>query len=142
MNAHPNGPRSRDRLCVAALLALCACGGGGGSGGGGGGPTAPNPTGPSGSSSASVAMRTVADGYGDYSRSFDPTQASIARGGSVTWNNATGETHNVTFNTATGAPANIPDHSGGSNQRTFSVAGVFSYSCTNHVGMSGQVSVQ
>ena len=123
------------------VLAVYACGGGGGATSSGPtGPPGPGPTAPA-PATGTVAMRTVGDGYGDYIHSFDPTQVTIARGGSVTWNNATGEVHNVTFSAATGVPANIPNHSAGANQRTFSVSGTFSYSCTNHSGMAGQVSV-
>jgi plastocyanin len=50
--------------------------------------------------------------------------------------------HNVTFGTATGAPANVTNMAMGSVSRSFSSAGTFSYQCTNHQGMGGQVIVQ
>lgn len=114
------------------LLALCACGGGSGGGGGGGPTRPPPPTGPP------QATATVTMG----AQTFTPTQVNLATGGTVTWNNGSGVLHNVTFAAATGAPANIPNHSSGSNQRTFAVAGTFGYSCTLHAGMTGQITVQ
>ncbi|MEX1187383.1 MAG: plastocyanin/azurin family copper-binding protein [Gemmatimonadaceae bacterium] len=74
--------------------------------------------------------------------SFAPASVTIAVNGTVTWNNTSGITHNVTFAATTGAPANIGDHSSGSNQRTFGTAGTFNFSCTLHGGMNGSVVVQ
>ena len=48
--------------------------------------------------------------------------------------------HNVTFPDAN-APADIADRTSGSVTRTFSNTGTFTYSCTNHPGMSGSVTV-
>lgn len=77
--------------------------------------------------------------------SFAPTSVSITRNGTVTWNNTSGITHNVTF-TTTGSPANIADHSSGNNERTFPTAGTFNFHCTIHgtasSGMTGSVTVQ
>jgi len=70
---------------------------------------------------------------------FDPSQASVARGGSVTWTFA--KEHNVTFD-ASGSPSNIPTTSSGSVSRTFPNAGTFAYHCTIHTGMAGRVVVQ
>ncbi|MGI8617786.1 MAG: cupredoxin domain-containing protein [Gemmatimonadaceae bacterium] len=67
---------------------------------------------------------------------------TIQTGGSVTWNNTSGVTHNVTFAAATGAPQNIPNHASGSNSRTFNTLGTFAYSCTLHAGMNGSIAVQ
>lgn len=112
------------------LVPMFACGGGGNGGTGTTVPTAP--TGP--------APSTAAFTMG--AETFSPTQVTIARTGSVTWNNTSGVVHNVTFDAATGAPANVPDHGSGSNQRTFSVAGTFPFQCTLHAGMTGSVAVQ
>ena len=72
---------------------------------------------------------------------FSPSSVTIARGGSVTW--TFGATvHNVTFQGGVGAPANIPDRSGTTESRTFSTVGDFSYNCTLHAGMNGQVIVR
>lgn len=73
---------------------------------------------------------------------FTPKRVAIARGGSVTFNFASLE-HTVAFNAAAGAPTGIS--SGGLNaaiSRTFGTAGNFSYICTIHAGMSGEVIVR
>jgi plastocyanin len=72
--------------------------------------------------------------------SFTPGAITVATGTVVTWEwQGTTVAHNVTF--ATNPPANIPDRTSGSVQRTFSSAGTFNYQCTNHVGMTGSVTV-
>ena len=71
---------------------------------------------------------------------FQPSQVTIARGGTVTWTFAA--LHNVTFQSGNGVPANIPNTSSGSVSRTFSTAGTFNYTCTIHPGMNGSVVVQ
>lgn len=73
---------------------------------------------------------------------FAPSAVAIQRGGAVTWTFGSLE-HTVTFAGTTGAPASIS--SGGystSISRTFSTAGNFTYQCTIHAGMSGQVVVR
>jgi plastocyanin len=72
---------------------------------------------------------------------FTPGTVAIARGGSVTWTFGT-TIHNVTFAGSAGAPNNIPNTSGGTESRTFTQAGNFSYVCTIHSGMNGQVVVR
>jgi plastocyanin len=73
---------------------------------------------------------------------FAPTNRAITMGDSVTWAwQGTTSLHNVTFASAVGAPATIPDRSSGTAKRTFAVAGTFNYSCTNHGGMNGTVTV-
>lgn len=116
-------------------LATIACGGGGGST-----VTGPNPPNNPTPSSANVSMRSEGDIYGEYTHSFSPANVSVARGGQVTWTNSTNEQHNVTFAGA-GAPASIANHTSGSNSRTFASSGTFDYSCTNHPGMAGRVTV-
>ena len=71
---------------------------------------------------------------------FQPSQVTIARGGTVTWTFAA--LHNVTFQSGNGVPANIPNTSSGSVSRTFTTAGTFNYTCTIHPGMNGSVVVQ
>lgn len=72
---------------------------------------------------------------------FTPNKVAISQGGSVTWTFG-GVEHTVAFSSA-GAPAGIS--SGGyssSHSRTFNQSGNFSYVCTIHAGMSGQVIVR
>jgi plastocyanin len=121
----------------ALLFALVACGGGSD------GATGPGPQPPGGpAASAAVSMRSGSDGYGGTQNAFSPASVHIARGGTVTWKNATGVTHNVTFQPAAGAPENIPSQSSGENTRTFDTAATFSYRCTIHPGMTGSVAVE
>jgi plastocyanin len=72
---------------------------------------------------------------------FEPPSLTIRRNESVTWTNTSGLVHNITF-AGGGAPDNIPDHSSGSNVRTFTTTGTFEYRCTNHSGMNGSIIVQ
>jgi plastocyanin len=72
-------------------------------------------------------------------QSFSPRVVVLFRDGTVTWNNTSGVTHNVTF--AGVLPADIPDHSSGSNARLFAAAGTYNYSCSIHAGMNGRVTV-
>lgn len=72
---------------------------------------------------------------------FTPNKVLIGQGGQVTWTFG-GTEHTVVFSGA-GAPAGIT--SGGvssSRSRTFPQAGNFSYVCTIHAGMNGQVMVR
>jgi len=72
---------------------------------------------------------------------FSPSAVTIGAGTAVNWEwQGTTVPHNVTFTTV-GAPSNIPDNTSGSVQRTFPTAGTFNYHCTNHVGMTGSVTV-
>jgi plastocyanin len=87
-------------------------------------------------------MRSEGDGYGGLTHEFSPSSVTIAPTGTVTWTNSSNQIHNVTFAAATGAPANVANHSSGTNNRQFSTAGTFNYACTNHPGLSGQVIVQ
>lgn len=87
-------------------------------------------------------MTSSDDGYGNAAHAFNPTSVTVTRNASVTWTNGTGVLHNVTFGPAAGAPAGIPSFSNGSETRTFTATGSFSYQCTNHIGMTGQVIVQ
>ena len=72
---------------------------------------------------------------------FTPNKLAIGQGGQVTWTFG-GTEHTVVFS-GTGAPGGIT--SGGyssSHSRTFNQAGNFSYVCTIHAGMNGQVIVR
>jgi plastocyanin len=73
---------------------------------------------------------------------FSPNAITIAKNTTVTWEwQGTTPAHNVTFAAAAGAPTNIPDRTAGSASRTFDTAGIFDYQCTNHIGMTGRVTV-
>ena len=124
----------RRRVFAAALAtALIACGGGGE-----GGPAGPGPgPGPGPDPNPPPGGTTVVLTAG----SFSPASLTVARNATVTWTNSSGVLHNVTFATG-GAPANIPNHSSGSNERNFPTAGTFNYSCTLHSGMDGAIVVQ
>lgn len=75
--------------------------------------------------------------------SFNPAAVTIAAGGTVTWQFTGSARHNVTFNGTAPAGGNIPDTNAGTSvTRTFAAAGTYSYVCTRHSGMTGQVIVQ
>ena len=62
--------------------------------------------------------------------------------GSVSWQwQGSTSLHNVTFAVVAGAPADIGNLTTGSASRTFAQSGTFNYQCTNHVGMTGSVTV-
>ncbi len=105
-------------------------------------PAPPPPPPPPGPGQGNVQMSSSNDGYGNAVHSFVPSSITITQNGSVTWTNGTGNLHNVTFGPTAGAPASISSFSSGSASRTFTTAGTFSYQCTNHIGMTGQVVVQ
>lgn len=84
------------------------------------------------------AQANVSTSSGD---SFTPNKVAIGQGGQVTWTFGATE-HTVVFS-ATGSPAGIT--SGGyssSHSRTFTQTGNYSYVCTIHAGMNGQVIVR
>ena len=72
--------------------------------------------------------------------SFSPTSISITAGTNVTWDWVGANVHNVTFSTA-GSPVDISNRTSGSVSRNFPSTGTFNYSCTNHGGMNGSVTV-
>ena len=126
------------------LLAVLAIGCGGGSGDNGytTSPTpTPNPGGSGATGSATVSITASSDSYGYSTFAFSPSTVTITKGGTVTWNNEAGATHNVTFTTS-GSPDNIGNFVSGSNSRTFDTVGTYTYHCTNHAGMDGTVKVQ
>jgi len=87
-------------------------------------------------------MASTTDQYGTAVFSYQPTDVTIQRTGTVTWTNATGVGHSVTFTAVNGAPAEIPVPATGPNARPFNVAGEFLYHCTVHGNMTGRVVVQ
>lgn len=119
-------------------LGLTACGGGDY----GSGVLPPPPPGSNPSLNAEVSVTSTGDGYGGTEFRFSPASTLLQRNGTVTWLNSTGVIHNVTFASVPGAPANVPNGTTSSVSRTFPTAGTFSYQCTNHASMIGQVVVQ
>jgi plastocyanin len=135
-------------LALATLAMLSAAGCGGGSGGGptGAGGQNPPPTGqppgqqPPPSNSTQIAVKN---------NRFDPSSTTVSVGTTVTWtwdacagDGYGGQTcveHNVTFD---GSGTGSATQSTGTYTRAFSAAGTFTYRCTNHTGMNGQVTVQ
>lgn len=74
--------------------------------------------------------------------SFNPSTVDIAAGGSVTFRNNTGITHNVTFTSSNPPPpAGTGNYSSGSKTITFPTAGSYSYECSIHPNMTGTVRV-
>jgi plastocyanin len=74
--------------------------------------------------------------------SFTPSTITVPVGTTVTWQwQGTTSVHNVTFDAMVGAPTMIPNASSGSASRMFSTAGTFGYQCTNHLNMTGTVTV-
>jgi plastocyanin len=93
-------------------------------------------TGSGGGSSPSTATVTTPG------NTFSPAAVTLATGGTVTWQFTGSTRHNVTFNGAAPTGGNIPDtDAGASVARTFGAAGTYSYQCTRHAGMTGQVIV-
>lgn len=93
--------------------------------------------------SSSTDEGTVPNTVSVTNNQFSPAARTVATGTTVTWVfSSAGTLHNVTFAPGqAGAPANISDASSGSFPRTFNAAGTFNYSCTNHPGMNGSVTV-
>jgi hypothetical protein len=126
-------------VSLASFMLIAGCGssatgpsygGGTGSNGGGSGGTPPSCVPGSG---------TVCLVSGDQ---FSPAQITVAVGASVTYNNVSGTTHNVTFTTP-GSPENVANFSSGTKVVQFPAAGTYNYHCTIHgLAMSGVVIVQ
>src|SRR6266478_4535795 len=74
---------------------------------------------------------------------FNPDNAVIKTGGTVTWTWAAGAVaHNVTFTSGpTPLPANSATQSMGNHAATITNVGRYSYHCTIHAGMNGTVTV-
>jgi plastocyanin len=82
---------------------------------------------------------------------FTPTTLTVAVGATVTWQNASGVTHNVTWNNATGRAAAAagdgtgditPFADGQTHTRMFNTAGTYGFHCTIHQGMTASLTVQ
>jgi plastocyanin len=74
--------------------------------------------------------------------SFNPASAVVQTGGTVTWTWTGASSHNVTFTSGpTPHPANLGDRTTGTDSGTFTTVGTHGYTCTNHAGMNGTVTV-
>ena len=72
---------------------------------------------------------------------FAPPLVTIAAGSAVTWQ-FSGALHNVTFGALKPAGGDIANTAAGiAVARTFATAGTYTYECTRHGGMTGQVVV-
>ena len=128
---------SRRLAIVGLVFSVAACGGGGAAVDA---VATPDPTGgsepavtPPSPSSATVVTTTGS--------SFSPATINVAVGAAVTWR-ISGNTHNVTFGSSKPAEGNVPNTaSGGSATRTFPNSGTYTYECSLHSGMTGQVIV-
>ena len=106
--------------------------GGTGTTGGTGGTGTTGGTGGGGSTSNQI---VVAD------NSFTPDATTVPVNTTVTWTwTGAFDDHNVTFQQA--SLGSSPTQRTGTYQKQFTTAGVFSYSCTRHPGMTGSVTVQ
>ncbi len=73
---------------------------------------------------------------------FSPQSVTVPVGGTVTWQFSE-SVHNVKFNGAAPAGGDVPDQNPGTSaSRTFATAGTYTYACTRHNGMVGEVVVQ
>ncbi len=80
--------------------------------------------------SASVTIKNFA---------FDPSEVTIAKGGTVTWTNDDGTSHTVAFDDGN---ASTVLGNGKTFVRTFDAEGTFSYHCSIHPSMTGKVIVK
>lgn len=87
----------------------------------------------------SLTASVTASGNGE---TFNPNASKIAVNGSVEWSFPGPTAHNVTFTSGPATIANIATKSSGSEARSFTVAGDYSYRCTIHSGMDGTVIVR
>jgi plastocyanin len=127
---------------VIALIAAAGCGGGGGSSTGV--DTGGNTGGNGGNNNNTC---TAGDGViCVLGTTFNPVDITIAKNGTVTFQEVSGA-HNIVFDAplANGV-SNIGDFSSGTAARTFSEVGTFPYHCTIHggpgTGMHGTIKVQ
>jgi plastocyanin len=81
---------------------------------------------------------------------FNPSNATVSVGGTVTWSWGGSNTHNVTFVDPIAVGASAPSsatQATGSYHLTFNTAGSYDYYCTIHgtaqgTGMAGTITVQ
>lgn len=126
------------RLSLVLSLAALACSGGGGDSTGPG-TTGGNNNGNNGGSGGDCPAGAVCM----LSSSYTPTNLTVTAGSTVTFINDSGIGHTVNFD-GTRSPGvdDIPLHTSGRNDRRFTQAGTFNFHCTQHVGMTGKITVQ
>lgn len=124
------------RLSLAVSFAALACSGGGGStapdtntGGNGG-----NGGGSGDCPSGAICM---------LSSTYSPKTLTVSVGTTVPFINDSGIGHTVNFDgTRPVGVDDIPLPASGRNERKFTNAGTFNFHCTQHVGMTGTITVQ
>jgi plastocyanin len=130
------------RLSVVASFALMACGGGGGAtapdgANNGSGNNGGNNSGPGNSNDCPAGAVCM------LSSSYSPKTLNVAVGATVSFINDSGIGHTVNFDgTRSPGVTDIPLHTSGRNDRTFTQAGTFDFHCTQHAGMTGTIKVQ
>ena len=127
-----NVRRGTPLMAAFFFAAFTACGGddptdpgGGGGGGGGGGPT-------------------VTTAVSVENNLFSPVAIQVSPGATVTWTwNGTTNPHNVTFPGGEMTTSPDPNQTTGTYQAAApATAGTINYTCTNHAGMDGTITVQ
>ena len=85
---------------------------------------------------------TASISVGASGNTFDPSQADMGAGGTVTftWGNS-GTTHNVTWINPPASVSGSGDKSSGSFSVTLNTSGTYNYHCTFHAGMDGSITV-
>jgi plastocyanin len=73
------------------------------------------------------------------SQSFSPSHLDVLEGDTVVWRNDSQKTHNIKFDTEGFNSGRVEPHGAANHQ--FPVAGVYSYICTIHDGMTGEIGV-
>lgn len=130
---------------IVSLLVAIACSGGGGS------------TGPGGTNTSGGSSGGTNDPYGGgtgnascptgsvcmLGSSYDPSSITVAKGSIVNFVNNSGVFHTVTFD-APQPPGvtDVPLNNSGTYPRTFNDAGHFTFHCTQHASMKGEITVQ
>ena len=127
----------RSTIVCFILGMLVACSGSDGPTGPGGNNNPP-PGGNGGGNQAPPTQRTV----NLEAASFNPSDATVAVGGTVTWQDDSGVAHTITPRNHTQWTRVVTTGSGQALQVTFPTAGTFGYDCEFHSGMSGQIRVQ
>jgi plastocyanin len=104
----------------------------------GGSDSPSSPSNPNPGPANTVTIRGV--GYeGAGSPSFTPGNLTVNRGTTVTWENPDTATHTVVSNTGLFNGSLGPN---GSFQHRFDNSGSFPYTCVNHAGMTGTITVR